>query len=262
MSKPAGIKAQLEARLRELEASGVDGLPRLVESRDPRDRRAKSPKTAPATPRAGATSAPVPAVESTPAPAPAPATDAWRSLGLGELATFLSDCERCKLHEGRRQVVFGVGDPAARLMFVGEGPGRDEDLQGEPFVGKAGQLLTDMIQKGMRLKRSEVYIANVVKCRPPENRNPEPDEVQACEGFLKRQVELVKPEVIVALGRFAVQCLLRTKQPIGRLRGTWHEYEGIALMPTFHPAYLLRSPNEKRAAWDDLKQVMARLSLE
>ncbi len=147
-------------------------------------------------------------------------------------------------------------------MFVGEGPGRDEDLQGEPFVGKAGQLLTDMIQKGMRLKRSEVYIANVVKCRPPENRDPEADEVLACEGFLARQIELVKPEVIVALGRFAVQSLLRTKRPIGRLRGTWHEYRGIPLMPTFHPAYLLRSPQEKRAAWEDLKQVMTRLGLE
>jgi DNA polymerase len=182
-------------------------------------------------------------------------------MGLSDLAEHLRDCRRCKLCEGRTRVVFGVGDPAARLMFVGEGPGRDEDLQGEPFVGKAGRLLTDMIEKGLRLRRADVYIANVVKCRPPRNRDPEPDEVEDCEGFLKRQVELVSPEVIVALGRFAVQSLLRTKAPIGRLRGQWREYEGIPLMPTFHPAYLLRNPAEKRAAWEDLKQVMARLGL-
>ena len=147
-------------------------------------------------------------------------------------------------------------------MFVGEGPGREEDLRGEPFVGAAGRLLTDMIQKGMRLRREDVYIANVVKCRPPDNRDPEPDEIEACGPFLARQVELVRPEVLVALGRFAVQTLLRTTRPLGRLRGQWHEYAGIPLMPTFHPSYLLRKPQDKRLAWEDLKQVLSRLGLE
>lgn len=180
---------------------------------------------------------------------------------LSELRAALGDCRRCKLAPHRRQVVFGVGNPAARLMFVGEGPGEDEDRQGEPFVGRAGKLLTEIITKGMRLAREDVYIANVVKCRPPRNRNPEPDEVDACEPFLRRQIELIEPEVIVALGKFAAQTLLRTKTPITRLRGIWHEYQGIRLMPTFHPAYLLRNPGEKRLVWDDVKQVMGVLGI-
>jgi DNA polymerase len=143
-------------------------------------------------------------------------------------------------------------------MFVGEAPGRDEDVQGEPFVGAAGQLLDKMIV-AMGLKRSEVYIANMIKCRPPANRDPEPDEIAQCEPFLRRQIASVKPSVIVALGRFAVQSLLRDPTPISKQRGQWREYEGIALMPTFHPAYLLRDPDEKRKVWDDLKIVMARL---
>jgi DNA polymerase len=170
----------------------------------------------------------------------------------------LGDCRRCKLHGGRTTLVFGVGDPRAELMFVGEGPGADEDLQGEPFVGKAGQLLTKMIE-AMGYRREQVYIANVVKCRPPGNRNPEPDEILACEPFLKRQIEAVGPRVIVALGKFAAHTLLRSEVPITRLRGTWGEYQGVRLMPTFHPAYLLRSPQEKVKAWEDLKQVMAAL---
>jgi DNA polymerase len=182
-------------------------------------------------------------------------------LDLDAMRGVLADCRRCKLCEGRTQVVFGVGNPHARLMFVGEGPGRDEDLQGEPFVGRAGQLLTDMIEKGMGLKRKDVYIANVVKCRPPNNRDPEPDEIAACAPFLRRQVALVKPEVIVGLGKFAVQTLLQTQVAISKLRGRWHVFEGTPLMPTFHPSYLLRSPSEKRVAWEDLKQVMERLGL-
>jgi DNA polymerase len=154
--------------------------------------------------------------------------------------------------------VFGVGDPGAALMFVGEGPGADEDLQGEPFVGKAGQLLTKMIE-AMGFRREEVYIANVVKCRPPGNRDPEPDEIAACEPFLKAQIAAVRPRVIVALGRFAVQTLLRDATPITRQRGAWREYEGVKLMPTFHPAYLLRNPAEKGKAWQDLQQVMREL---
>ena len=183
----------------------------------------------------------------------------YEAKTLEELRAAIGDCRRCKLWSGRTHLVFGVGNPNAKVMFVGEGPGRDEDLQGIPFVGRAGQLLTDIITKGMGLKREDVYIANVVKCRPPENRNPEPDEVEACEPFLKKQVDLVKPKIIVALGKFAVQCLLQSKQPITRLRGQWHEYQGIKLMPTFHPAYLLRNPGDKKLVWEDIKKVIEAL---
>jgi DNA polymerase len=146
-------------------------------------------------------------------------------------------------------------------MFVGEGPGRDEDLQGEPFVGRAGQLLTEIITKGMKLRRQDVYIANVIKCRPPENRNPEPDEITACLPFLARQIDLVRPRVIVALGTFAAQTVLGVKTPITRMRGAWHDYRGVKVMPTFHPAYLLRNPADKRMVWADIKLVMAELGL-
>jgi DNA polymerase len=174
----------------------------------------------------------------------------------------LGDCTRCKLHTlGRRQIVFGAGNPAADLMFVGEAPGRDEDMQGIPFVGRAGQLLTKMIE-AMGYTRDSVYIANVIKCRPPENRNPEPDEVAACEPFLFRQVESIKPKVIVALGTFAAQALLRTQDSISRLRGRVYVYGGARLIPTFHPAYLLRSPEKKRDAWEDLKKARAILQGE
>jgi DNA polymerase len=178
---------------------------------------------------------------------------------LEELRAQIGDCRLCKLCSGRTHLVFGVGNPRARLMFIGEGPGRDEDLQGEPFVGRAGQLLNDIITKGMGLKREDVYIANVVKCRPPDNRNPEPEEVAACEPFLKKQIELVKPEVIVGLGKFAVQTLLQSKAPITKVRGNWHRYQGIKLMPTFHPAYLLRNPADKKLVWDDIKKVIKEL---
>ena len=179
---------------------------------------------------------------------------------LEAVRTELGECTRCKLHKTRTNIVFGVGSPEARLMFVGEAPGEDEDLQGYPFVGKAGQLLTKMIE-AMGLGREDVYICNTVKCRPPNNRNPEPDELLACEPFLKGQLGAVKPEVIVTLGKFAAQALLREQTPITRLRGQWREYEGIPVMPTFHPAYLLRSPAEKGKVWEDLKQVMKRLRI-
>lgn len=184
---------------------------------------------------------------------------AYQSQSLEELRAGIGDCHRCKLWSGRTHVVFGAGNPSARLMFIGEGPGRDEDVQGEPFVGRAGQLLTDIITKGMGLKREDVYIANVVKCRPPENRNPEPDEVASCEPFLRKQIDLVRPEIIVALGKFAVQTLLQSKVPISRLRGNWHSYHGIRLMPTFHPAYLLRNPGDKKLVWEDIKKVIKEL---
>ena len=181
---------------------------------------------------------------------------ALQTQSLEELRAAIGDCQRCKLCSGRTNLVFGVGNPHAALMFVGEGPGRDEDLQGEPFVGRAGQLLTDIITKGMGLKREDVYIANVVKCRPPENRNPEPDEVAACEPFLKKQIDLIRPKIIVGLGKFAVQTLLQSKAPITKLRGNWHSYHGIKLMPTFHPAYLLRNPADKKLVWEDIKKVI------
>jgi len=169
------------------------------------------------------------------------------------------DCSRCKLHRlGRKQVVFGVGNPSADLMFVGEAPGGDEDQQGIPFVGRAGQLLTK-IMEAIELKREDVYIANVIKCRPPQNRNPEQDEVETCEPFLFQQIDIIKPKVIVALGTFAARALLRTLDPISRLRGRVYDYRGAKLIPTFHPAYLLRNPASKREVWDDMKRVRALL---
>ena len=181
------------------------------------------------------------------------------SEALAAVRTELGDCTRCKLHGlGRRQIVFGVGNPEAELMFVGEAPGRDEDLQGIPFVGRAGQLLTKIIES-IGLTREQVYIANVIKCRPPENRNPEPDEVERCEPFLFGQVDAIRPKVIVALGTFAARTLLRSDAPISRLRGRVYEYRGARLIPTFHPAFLLRSPDRKRDVWEDMKRVRSLL---
>jgi uracil-DNA glycosylase len=171
----------------------------------------------------------------------------------------IGDCTRCKLHlQGRKQIVFGVGNPNADLMFVGEAPGADEDIQGIPFVGRAGQLLTKIIE-AIGLTRDDVYIANVIKCRPPGNRNPDPDEVDTCEPFLFRQIDSIKPKVIVALGTFAAKALLKTQDPISRLRGREYDYRGATLIPTFHPAFLLRSPERKRDVWEDMKKVRALL---
>jgi uracil-DNA glycosylase len=205
-----------------------------------------------------------PSATAMPQKTPSRRSDEPASLPILSLETVreqMGECTLCKLHKGRHTIVFGVGNPDARLMFVGEAPGEDEDLKGEPFVGKAGQLLTKMIE-AMGLRREDVYICNTVKCRPPNNRNPELDELAACEPFLKAQLAAVKPEVIVTLGKFAAQALLRDQTPITRLRGQWREYEGIPVMPTFHPAYLLRSPQEKAKVWEDLQRVMARLGLE
>jgi uracil-DNA glycosylase len=196
-----------------------------------------------------------------PATAIVPSTDDDGRETLGALRDDIGDCRRCKLAAHRRTLVFGVGNSHARLVFVGEGPGADEDAQGEPFVGRAGQLLTEIITKGMRLRREDVYICNVIKCRPPGNRNPEPDEVESCEPFLQRQLASIGPEVIVALGKFAAQTLLRSKTPITQLRGRWFDYRGIMLMPTFHPAYLLRNPGDKRLVWEDVQKVMRVLGL-
>ena len=178
---------------------------------------------------------------------------------LSEIRSNLGECTRCKLHTGRTNLVFGVGDPEADLMFVGEAPGRDEDLQGEPFMGRAGQLLTKIIAS-IGLSRSDVYFANVIKCRPPNNRNPESDEVGTCEPFLFQQVDAVRPRVVIALGAFAIRTLLRTSQPISALRGQVFDYRGAKLVPTFHPAFLLRSPDRKRDVWEDMKKVRGLLA--
>ena len=181
---------------------------------------------------------------------------------LAAIRDDIGDCERCKLCTlGRTQVVFGVGNPHADLMFVGEAPGRDEDIQGIPFVGRAGQKLTQIIE-AIGLQRDEVYIANVIKCRPPENRNPEPDEVEQCEPFLFRQIDTIKPKVIVALGTFAAKSLLRSHESISRLRGRVFDYRGAKLVPTFHPAFLLRNPSCRREGWEDMKKVRALLNGE
>jgi len=178
---------------------------------------------------------------------------------LAAVREELGECTRCKLSKGRNAIVFGEGSPEAKLVFIGEGPGKEEDQQGRPFVGAAGQLLTDIIVKGMQLKREDVYICNIVKCRPPENRNPEPDEIEACEPFLIKQLQAIRPQFIVALGNVAVKTLLKTKTGITSLRGTWQTYQGIPLMPTFHPAYLLRTPGDKKLVWEDIKKVMAEM---
>jgi len=180
---------------------------------------------------------------------------------LEEIRADLGECHRCSLGGQRTNLVYGVGNPQARLVFVGEAPGRDEDLKGEPFVGEAGQLLTKIIQ-AMGFERDQVYICNVLKCRPPGNRNPHHDEVESCSPFMLRQVKAIAPAVIVGLGTFAVQTLLQSKEPISRLRGHFHDYHGIPLMPTFHPAFLLRNPEKKREVWADMQQVMRLIEKE
>ena len=234
---------KLKAHLEFFEELGIDGV-RLEPQWHARSE--SSEPTEPSEPTA----------PSEPIPVFASQADALRAVrdDLG------ADCSRCKLHTlGRRQVVFGVGNPEADLMFVGEAPGADEDIQGVPFVGRAGQLLTKIIES-IALRREDVYIANVIKCRPPGNRNPEPDEVQQCEPFLFRQIDTVKPKVIVALGKFAAQCLLRTTDPITRIRGREFKYRDAILIPTYHPAYLLRTPSAKREVWEDMKRVRAILA--
>jgi len=173
---------------------------------------------------------------------------------LEEIRRELGDCKRCKLHRTRSTIVFGEGSKKAKLMFIGEGPGYDEDVQGRPFVGKAGQLLTKIIQS-IHLEREEVYITNIIKCRPPQNRNPEPDEIQSCHPFLQKQIQSIRPKMICALGTFAAQTLLSTDAKITSLRGRVFELGGIKVLPTYHPAYLLRNPERKREVWEDMKQI-------
>ena len=184
-----------------------------------------------------------------------------KSNDLDSLKNEILACKCCSLYKARHNIVFGSGNPKAELMFIGEAPGADEDLQGLPFVGRAGQLLTKIIE-AMGLKRSDVYIANILKCRPPNNRAPLPQEIEECEDILKKQIDIIKPKIICTLGKFASQTLLRTEIPISVLRGNFKEYNGIKLMPTFHPAYLLRNPNDKRLVWQDMKKIMKELKLK
>jgi uracil-DNA glycosylase family 4 len=178
---------------------------------------------------------------------------------LDGIRTDLGDCQRCGLAAFRTRQVYGVGNPNARLVLIGEAPGREEDLKGEPFVGEAGRLL-DRILQAMGMQREDIYICNVLKCRPPDNRDPLPEEVATCEAFLVRQIAAIRPQVIVGLGRFAVHSLLKTRTPISQLRGEWQRYQGIPLMPTYHPAYLLRNPEGKRDVWQDMKEVLRLLN--
>jgi uracil-DNA glycosylase len=280
MSTPASppdrdtLIASLRDYVEQIREEGLEGLEGRGDGA-PSSKAAKTPARATSAPtlRSSTTPGPVaasptsvPVADATqsaePSPRAAPAElfylypELEQTADLAALREFIGECTRCKLAPKRTNIVFGVGNPKADLMFVGEAPGADEDLRGEPFVGRAGQLLTDIIERGMGMRRAEVYICNVIKCRPPDNRNPEGDEVAACEPFLLRQIDLVRPRVIVGLGTFAVQAVLKLKTPISKLRGIWHEVRGIKMMPTFHPAYLLRNPSDKRLVWADIQEVM------
>jgi len=212
----------------------------------------------PAGPEAGPAENGKPSFETLP---PRPRDGAPAERALEAIRSDIGDCRRCRLCDGRKKIVFGQGSPVAELMFVGEAPGADEDAQGLAFVGRAGQLLTDMIEKGMKMKRSDVFIANVIKCRPPGNRAPETDEVTTCQPFLEAQIKAIQPRVIVALGATAGKFMARSGDPISRLRGRFASWDGIPVMPTFHPAYLLRNPSAKKTVWEDLKLVMDALGI-
>lgn len=194
----------------------------------------------------------------TPIPAKA-GTKLDKASALKALRKKIGDCQRCKLSASRTNIVFGEGNPQAKLMFIGEGPGRDEDIQGRPFVGDAGKLLTRLIEK-MGFKREDVYIANIVKCRPPMNREPEEDEINACKPFIEEQIKIINPGVIISLGKISAQNLINTKVPISKLRGRFYDYIDIPLMPTFHPAYLLRNPKDKQLTWEDAQKVLEKLN--
>jgi len=243
---PDEVLADLRERARFFSEITDVGLPRTLPA-------AAAPMAA--APRTPPKSAPTPAETTTPARSSTSAGGAVDATSLEALREWIGDCRRCKLAPGRKTIVFGQGNPHAQLMFVGEAPGADEDEQGLAFVGRAGQLLTDIIEKGLKIPRPDVYIANTLKCRPPQNRNPEPDEVLACQPFLEKQIALIRPKVLVGLGKFAAQWLFKSMEPISRLRGRIGEYDGIKVVPTFHPAYLLRNPGAKKDVWEDMKVV-------
>lgn len=253
----------LTAHLEALRANGVKGFDCAPETLRKLESLAAvlqaSPKPATAPPKAEAPVAVPSAMPEARATAPNSGTlpaKAAATETLEDIRRDLGDCKRCGLCQGRHNIVFGVGNPKAKLVFVGEGPGHDEDMQGIPFVGAAGQLLTKIIE-AMKLTREDVYICNVVKCRPPGNRNPAPEEIVACMPFLERQIAAINPMFICGLGGVAVQTLLNTDRGISRLRGQWTTWNGIRFMPTFHPSYLLRSPEKKREVWADMQQIMA-----
>ena len=239
--KPAAMYASVREYLLELEESGVDGLPFEEEGQGSR----------------------VKGQGEITAEGPGSRVQGPGATTLEELKLKWGDCRRCPLHKTRNSIVFGRGNPKSRIMFVGDAPGAEEDMQGEPFVGEAGRILTRIIE-AMGLSRGEVYICNLVKCRPPEDRNPHRDEIEACLPFLQQQIRAIGPEVIVALGTFASQSLLHNKEPISKLRGRFYEYSGIKLMPTFHPSFLLRHKNDRQIywdVWDDMVKVLSMLKL-
>ena len=243
----------------------ITAASRLVEAAGKRRGRIQvSPEVAAALEAIGAAAAAAPQAPSSVAPIAAPDTAPASPVAdsLDRIAEEVAACTLCGLHKTRHRVVAGEGHPRASLVFVGEAPGQDEDREGRPFIGRAGGLLTDIIVKGMQLQREEVYICNVLKCHPPGNRDPNPEEVYYCEPYLIRQLDLIQPKVICALGRHAAQTLLKTTESTGRLRGRWHNYHNIPLRVTYHPAYLLRSPSEKRKTWEDIQEVMKVLNGE
>jgi DNA polymerase len=246
--------------LEELHEEGVEALPRPRAADAGARIAAGRPRAVAAVSPALPARAPAPAAPAEP-PLFGAATPAWGERpSLAAVREALGECTRCRLHQGRTQIVFGDGNPEAELLFVGEGPGAEEDRRGLPFVGRAGELLTSMIEKGLGIPRGEVYICNIVKCRPPENRTPLADEAAACQPFLDGQIAAVRPRVIVALGRPAASLLLGRDVSITKIRGIWHDYRGIPLMPTFHPAFVLRqyTAENRRAVWSDLKAALAR----
>jgi DNA polymerase len=256
---PNWAARQLAQRLDALRRAGLDRIPRVGQSTMTRQRNTRTEATPPPAP---------PVLVTAPMLFEEPVRDepalpvAERAAQLAVLNEQVSGCPRCEvLASTRTRTVFGEGSPTARLMFIGEAPGADEDRTGRPFVGRAGQLLTDMITKGMGLRREDVYIANILKCRPPENRVPLADEVANCLGYLQRQLEIIRPDVLCLLGKTAAASLLQTTEPMSRLRGRWITYRGIKTLITYHPAYLLRNPSSKRDAWEDLKLIMTELGL-
>ncbi len=270
------LRKVLQQRLESLRRAGVTHLPRqsasagkAVEVATASPSITTAAATAP--PVAPAIHEPLPPTIEPPAPQPGEQDIAERPslppldrvAALRVLQTEVAACTCCaNLAKTRTQTVFGVGNPHPRIVFMGEAPGYDEDKQGEPFVGAAGQLLTKIIESGMGIRRDEVYILNTLKCRPPNNRNPEPDEVANCRGFFEQQLDILRPEYLVCLGAVAAQNLLETKQSVGKLRGQFHDYRGIKVLVTYHPAYLLRNPDDKRKTWDDIKMLMRDMGMD